>query len=159
MEQVIRRIGVLTSGGDAPGMNAAIRAVVRTCLGKGIECIGIQRGYHGLINGDFQQMDLNRLLYLSKQGIQCFLISFILVLKYAKQQPILMLKMCSPKSSSLSNRNRRYKYETDMDRTKLVYIPILLRYSPVSKTGSTHDTYTAYGQGVGVERNLRAFLS
>ena len=92
MEQVIRRIGVLTSGGDAPGMNAAIRAVVRTCLGKGIECIGIQRGYHGLINGDFQQMDLNRLLYLSKQGIQCFLISFILVLKYAKQQPILMLR-------------------------------------------------------------------
>ena len=53
MDKPIRRIGVFTSGGDAPGMNAAIRAVVRTALHMGIECIGIRRGYHGLINGDF----------------------------------------------------------------------------------------------------------
>lgn len=39
----MRRIGVLTSGGDAPGMNAAVRAVVRTAVGQGIECIGIRR--------------------------------------------------------------------------------------------------------------------
>ena len=44
-EKVIRTIGVLTSGGDAPGMNAAIRAVVRTALGKGLKVRGIIRGY------------------------------------------------------------------------------------------------------------------
>ena len=46
MEKAVRRIGVFTSGGDAPGMNAAIRAVVRTSLHMGIECVGIRRGYH-----------------------------------------------------------------------------------------------------------------
>lgn len=53
----MKRIGVLTSGGDAPGMNAAIRAVVRTCAHNKIECLGIQRGYNGLINGDIIPMD------------------------------------------------------------------------------------------------------
>ena len=53
----INRIGVLTSGGDAPGMNAAVRAVVRTALSYGIECIGIRRGWQGLINGDFVRLD------------------------------------------------------------------------------------------------------
>lgn len=52
MESKVRRIGVLTSGGDAPGMNCAIRAVVRTCAEYGIDCIGIRRGYQGLINND-----------------------------------------------------------------------------------------------------------
>ena len=50
MAQKIRTIGVWTSGGDAPGMNAAIRAVVRTALGKGINVMGIRRGYAGLLN-------------------------------------------------------------------------------------------------------------
>ena len=45
-KKVIRTIGVLTSGGDAPGMNAAIRAVVRTALGKGLKVRGIRKGYH-----------------------------------------------------------------------------------------------------------------
>ena len=49
----IKRIGVLTSGGDSPGMNAAVRAVVRTAMFYGIECIGIRRGWQGLINSDF----------------------------------------------------------------------------------------------------------
>ena len=53
----MRRIGVLTSGGDAPGMNAAVRAVVRTAVGQGIECIGIRRGWSGLITSDFVQLD------------------------------------------------------------------------------------------------------
>ena len=44
-----KRIGVLTSGGDAPGMNAAIRAVVRSCAYHKIECVGVYRGYEGLI--------------------------------------------------------------------------------------------------------------
>ena len=56
MENKVKRIGVLTSGGDAPGMNAAIRAVVRTSAALGIECIGIRRGYHGLISGDMIPM-------------------------------------------------------------------------------------------------------
>jgi len=57
MENAVKRIGVLTSGGDAPGMNAAVRAVVRTAAYRGIECIGIKRGFNGLINADFIRMD------------------------------------------------------------------------------------------------------
>lgn len=49
----IKRIGVLTSGGDAPGMNAAVRAVVRTAISRNIQCVGIRRGWQGLINSDF----------------------------------------------------------------------------------------------------------
>ena len=49
-DKIIRTIGVLTSGGDAPGMNAAIRAVVRTGLGKGQKVRGIRKGYQGLLN-------------------------------------------------------------------------------------------------------------
>lgn len=56
MSNNVKRIGVLTSGGDAPGMNAAIRAVVRTCMYEGIECIGIRRGWNGLINSDVFRM-------------------------------------------------------------------------------------------------------
>ena len=54
---MIKKIGVLTSGGDAPGMNAAVRAVVRTALSKGMEVYGVRRGYVGLITGDIFQMD------------------------------------------------------------------------------------------------------
>ncbi len=53
----VRRIGVLTSGGDAPGMNACVRAVVRTCVYHGIEVYGIRRGWNGLIHGDVVKMD------------------------------------------------------------------------------------------------------
>ncbi len=57
MTTAVKRIGILTSGGDAPGMNAAVRAVVRTALNMGISCIGIRRGYHGLISGDFVELN------------------------------------------------------------------------------------------------------
>ena len=53
----MKKIAMLTSGGDAPGMNAAIRAVVRTALHHGIEVMGVQRGYNGLINGELFPMD------------------------------------------------------------------------------------------------------
>ena len=53
----MKRIGVLTSGGDSPGMNACIRAVVRTALGMGMEVMGIKRGYAGLIAGEMEPMD------------------------------------------------------------------------------------------------------
>lgn len=52
-----KTIGVLTSGGDAPGMNAAVRAVVRSALDKGYRVLGIRRGYNGLINHDMFEMD------------------------------------------------------------------------------------------------------
>ncbi|UOK41657.1 MULTISPECIES: 6-phosphofructokinase [Flavobacterium] len=56
MSASIKRIGVLTSGGDSPGMNAAIRSVVRTCAYHKIECMGIYRGFQGMIEGDIIEM-------------------------------------------------------------------------------------------------------
>ena len=52
------KVGILTSGGDAPGMNACIRAVVRGCLSKGMEVYGIYQGYHGMIKDDIQQLNI-----------------------------------------------------------------------------------------------------
>jgi len=57
MANAVKTIGVLTSGGDAPGMNAAIRGVVRTALSLGMEVKGIQKGYHGLLNEEIIDMD------------------------------------------------------------------------------------------------------
>jgi 6-phosphofructokinase 1 len=56
MSNNIKTIAVLTSGGDSPGMNAAIRAVVRTCAYYKINCVGVYRGYQGMIEGDFKEM-------------------------------------------------------------------------------------------------------
>lgn len=56
MPKIIKKVGVLTSGGDSPGMNAAIRSVVRTCAYHDILCVGIYRGYQGMIEGDFIEM-------------------------------------------------------------------------------------------------------
>ena len=64
----IRKIAVLTSGGDAPGMNAAIRAVVRTALSKCLECLGVYRGYNGLINGDLVEMNLRSVSDIIHRG-------------------------------------------------------------------------------------------
>ena len=55
-DRKIKKIGVLTSGGDAPGMNAAIRAVVRSGLSQGIQVVGIERGYAGLLNEEIHEM-------------------------------------------------------------------------------------------------------
>lgn len=54
---MIKKIGILTSGGDAPGMNAAVRAVTRAAIRKGMQVYGIRRGYNGLINGDVFEMN------------------------------------------------------------------------------------------------------
>lgn len=64
----IKRIGVLTSGGDAPGMNPCVRAVVRTALFHGIECYGIRRGYNGLITGDVVRMDEKSASHIINRG-------------------------------------------------------------------------------------------
>ena len=68
MEKQIKTIGVLTSGGDAPGMNAAVRAVVRTGLHKGYRMIGIQRGYNGLLNGECFEMNLRSVSNIIQAG-------------------------------------------------------------------------------------------
>jgi len=57
MNSAVKTIGVLTSGGDAPGMNAAIRAVVRTAIANGVRVMGIKRGYAGLLEEDIEEMD------------------------------------------------------------------------------------------------------
>lgn len=68
MEKQVKRIGVLTSGGDAPGMNAAVRAVVRTAVSRGIGCVGIRRGWNGLINSDFINMDASSVSHIIDKG-------------------------------------------------------------------------------------------
>ncbi|MBQ4428318.1 MAG: 6-phosphofructokinase [Clostridia bacterium] len=64
----IKRIGVLTSGGDAPGMNAAVRAVVRTAASLDIECVGIRRGWQGLINADFTMLSTESVKHILTRG-------------------------------------------------------------------------------------------
>ena len=64
----IKRIGVLTSGGDAPGMNAAVRAVVRTAVSLDVECVGIRRGWNGLINSDFVRMNASSVSHIIDKG-------------------------------------------------------------------------------------------
>lgn len=68
MEKNIQRIGVFTSGGDAPGMNAAIRAVVRACIFYKKEVYGIYRGYEGMIEGDFQRMHARSVSNILQRG-------------------------------------------------------------------------------------------
>ena len=58
MNSAVKTIGVLTSGGDAPGMNAAIRAVVRTAIANGVRVMGIKRGYAGLLEEDIEELSL-----------------------------------------------------------------------------------------------------
>lgn len=64
----MKRIGVLTSGGDAPGMNAAIRAVVRMGLSMGMEVYGIRKGYFGLMNGLFEEMNARSVSNILHRG-------------------------------------------------------------------------------------------
>lgn len=61
-------IGILTSGGDAPGMNAAVRAVVRTAINKGFKVIGIKRGYNGLISGELVEMNMRSVSDIIHRG-------------------------------------------------------------------------------------------
>ncbi len=66
-----KKIGVLTSGGDAPGMNAAVRAVTRAALSKGMEVVGIQRGYVGLLNHEFEEMTARSVSGIIQRGGTC----------------------------------------------------------------------------------------
>lgn len=66
-----KKIGVLTSGGDAPGMNAAVRAVTRAALSKGMEVIGIKRGYVGLLNREYEEMTARSVSGIIQRGGTC----------------------------------------------------------------------------------------
>lgn len=68
MASKIKKIAVLTSGGDSPGMNAAIRSVARTCAYYNIECIGIYRGYQGMIEGDFLPLNARSVKGIINKG-------------------------------------------------------------------------------------------
>ena len=68
MAKEIKTIGVLTSGGDAPGMNAAIRAVVRTAIAKGLKVKGIKKGYHGLLNEEIIDMEAKDVSDIIQRG-------------------------------------------------------------------------------------------
>ena len=68
MKTTIKRIGVLTSGGDAPGMNAALRAVVRSAAFYSIECVGIYQGYQGLIDNKVKLMNARSVNNIINKG-------------------------------------------------------------------------------------------
>lgn len=64
----IKKVGVLTSGGDSPGMNAAIRSVVRSCVFHNLDCVGIYRGYEGLIDKDFKNLNARSVKNMIHRG-------------------------------------------------------------------------------------------
>ena len=68
MAKEIKTIGVLTSGGDAPGMNAAIRAVVRTAIARGLKVKGIKKGYQGLLNEEIVDMEAKDVSDIIERG-------------------------------------------------------------------------------------------
>lgn len=68
MSQNVNSIAVLTSGGDAPGMNAAVRAVVRAAINRNLQVYGVKRGYNGLLNGDVIQMNLRSVSDIINHG-------------------------------------------------------------------------------------------
>ncbi|WP_026838572.1 6-phosphofructokinase [Gillisia sp. JM1] len=68
MSNTIKRIGVMTSGGDSPGMNAAIRAVARSCAYYKIQCVGFYRGFQGMIEGDYVEMDARSVRNIISRG-------------------------------------------------------------------------------------------
>ena len=63
-----KTIGVLTSGGDAPGMNAAVRAVTRAAIKKGFRVVGIRRGYNGLLNNDMVELTTRDVANIIQRG-------------------------------------------------------------------------------------------
>src|SRR6187549_2627515 len=68
MEKKVTKIGVLTSGGDSPGMNACIRAVVRTGIFHGMEVFGIMRGYSGMVDDDIIKMESRSVANIIQRG-------------------------------------------------------------------------------------------
>lgn len=80
----MKKIGVLTSGGDSPGMNAAIRAVVRKAIYHNLEVYGVYGGYLGLINGNIKNLNSVLLVILFTVEEQCFILPAVKNLKLRK---------------------------------------------------------------------------
>lgn len=91
----MQRIGVLTSGGDSPGMNSAVRAVVRTAINQGLEVVGIERGYAGLIHREFRDMNLSSVADIVQRGGT--------ILKTARSQEFMTPEGRSQAASNLKN--------------------------------------------------------
>ena len=87
MAKEIKTIGVLTSGGDAPGMNAAVRAIVRAGISKGYRMMGIQRGYNGLINGEVYEMNVRSVSEIIHRGGTILYTARCLEFKTRKARP------------------------------------------------------------------------
>lgn len=104
MSSKIKKIGVLTSGGDSPGMNAAIRAVVRTCAFYKIQCLGIYRGYQGMIEGEFEELGARSVKDIVNKGGT--------VLKTARSKEFM----------TVEGRKKAYKNLTDAGVDALVVI-------------------------------------
>ena len=68
MGNQIKKIAFLTSGGDAPGMNAVIRAIVRSCVYNGVIPVAVHKGYDGLINGEFEEMNARSVKGIINKG-------------------------------------------------------------------------------------------
>jgi 6-phosphofructokinase 1 len=100
----IKHIGLLTSGGDSPGMNACIRAVVRSAIGSGLKVSGVNRGYQGLIEGDFQELNARSVSNIIQRGGT--------ILKSARSQEFL----------TLAGRERAYKNLSNHEIDGLVVI-------------------------------------
>ncbi len=64
----MKTIGIITSGGDAPGMNAAIRSIVRTAIYNDLNVLGIKQGYNGLLNGEIMEMNLSSVADIIHRG-------------------------------------------------------------------------------------------
>lgn len=64
----LKKIAVMTSGGDSPGMNASIRAVVRSAIFNGLEVVGIHQGYEGMINGEFEKLESHKVSNIIQRG-------------------------------------------------------------------------------------------
>ena len=67
----MKKIAILTSGGDAPGMNAAIRAVTRAGVAAGMEVVGVRRGYNGLLENDIYPLDARSVANILQMGGTC----------------------------------------------------------------------------------------
>jgi 6-phosphofructokinase 1 len=91
----MKRIGVFTSGGDAPGMNAAIRAVVRTGYAQGLEVIGIHRGYAGMIEGEFEKFGPRNVANTIQRGGT--------VLRTARSKPFMTVEGRAQAAKQLAN--------------------------------------------------------
>ena len=137
MKNSIKKIAVLTSGGDSPGMNAAIRAVVRSCVYHDVTCIGVYRGYQGLIEGDFTPLDarsvkniINRVLKFWQKKAPELLFDGVLNIERQRLYLLVLawLEVEIGREDSFSVINTEYKIQGD-----IAGLPIVARIDRVDQ--------------------------